>query len=103
MPHANTTLRLADIEVARSGLGTNRLTKTREHRAFLLEAVGSLLLGRGAIEEAEALLRESVRLHPRDPEARRSLARALDALGRSEEAAVERKAADEIEAERELP
>ena len=39
MPHANTTLRLADIEVARSGLGTNRLTNTREHKSFLLEAV----------------------------------------------------------------
>lgn len=39
MPHANTTLRLADIEVGRSGLGTNRLTNTREHIAFLLEAV----------------------------------------------------------------
>jgi pyridoxine 4-dehydrogenase len=33
------TLRLDDIEVARIGLGTNRLTNTPEHVAFLREAV----------------------------------------------------------------
>jgi pyridoxine 4-dehydrogenase len=33
------TLRLGDIEVARIGLGTNRLTNTREHLAFVKEAV----------------------------------------------------------------
>ena len=36
-----TTLTLGDTEVARIGLGTNRLTNTREHIAFVLEAVGA--------------------------------------------------------------
>lgn len=43
MPHANTTttLTLGDTEVARIGLGTNRLTNTREHIAFVQEVVGA--------------------------------------------------------------
>lgn len=43
MPYANstTTLRLGDTEVARIGLGTNRLTNTREHIAFVKEAVAA--------------------------------------------------------------
>src|SRR5918992_6360221 len=43
MPHANSTptLRLGDTEVARIGLGTNRLTNTREHIAFVKEAVAA--------------------------------------------------------------
>jgi aryl-alcohol dehydrogenase-like predicted oxidoreductase len=43
MPHGNATptLRLADTEVARIGLGTNRLTSTREHVAFVREAVAA--------------------------------------------------------------
>jgi pyridoxine 4-dehydrogenase len=43
MPHWNATLtlRLADTEVARIGLGTNRLTDTREHVAFVREAVAA--------------------------------------------------------------
>ena len=43
MPHANSTptLRLGDTEVARIGLGTNRLTNTREHIAFAKEAVAA--------------------------------------------------------------
>jgi pyridoxine 4-dehydrogenase len=36
-----TTLRLGDTEVARIGLGTNRLTKTPENVAFLKEAVAA--------------------------------------------------------------
>ena len=41
MPESNTTtmLRIGDTEVARIGLGTNRLTKTTEHIAFLQEVV----------------------------------------------------------------
>jgi pyridoxine 4-dehydrogenase len=35
-----TRLRLGDTDVARIGLGTNRLTKTPEHIAFVKEAVG---------------------------------------------------------------
>ena len=35
------TLKLGDTEVARIGLGTNRLTKTPEHEAFVKEAVGA--------------------------------------------------------------
>ena len=34
-------LRLGDVEVARIGLGTNRLTNTREHVAFVQEAVAA--------------------------------------------------------------
>jgi pyridoxine 4-dehydrogenase len=34
-------LRLADTEVTRIGLGTNRLTNTREHITFLKEAVAA--------------------------------------------------------------
>jgi aryl-alcohol dehydrogenase-like predicted oxidoreductase len=34
-------LTLGDVEVARIGLGTNRLTKTREHVVFLKEAVAA--------------------------------------------------------------
>ena len=43
MLDANTTstLRIGDIEVARIGLGTNRLTNAREHIAFLQEAVAA--------------------------------------------------------------
>jgi aryl-alcohol dehydrogenase-like predicted oxidoreductase len=43
MPSANTTptLKFGDIEVARIGLGTNRLTNTREHSAFVKEAVAA--------------------------------------------------------------
>ncbi len=43
MPHANTapTLKLGDTEVARIGLGTNRLTNTRAHSAFVKEAVAA--------------------------------------------------------------
>jgi pyridoxine 4-dehydrogenase len=41
MSHENPTptLMLGDTEVARIGLGTNRLTNTREHLAFVAEAV----------------------------------------------------------------
>jgi pyridoxine 4-dehydrogenase len=38
---ASTRLRLGDTEVARIGLGTNRLTKTPEHVALLKEAVAA--------------------------------------------------------------
>jgi pyridoxine 4-dehydrogenase len=38
---ASTRLRLGDTEVARLGLGTNRLTKTPEHVAFVKEAVAA--------------------------------------------------------------
>jgi pyridoxine 4-dehydrogenase len=38
---ATSRLRLADTEVARIGLGTNRLTKTPEHVAFVKEAVAA--------------------------------------------------------------
>jgi pyridoxine 4-dehydrogenase len=43
MPHENaaTALILAETKVARIGLGTNRLTKTREHIAFVREAVAA--------------------------------------------------------------
>jgi pyridoxine 4-dehydrogenase len=43
MPNANTTtaLTLGDTEVARIGLGTNRLTNTPEHIAFVKEAVAA--------------------------------------------------------------
>ena len=43
MPDANATptLRLADTDVARIGLGTNRLTNTREHVAFVKDAVAA--------------------------------------------------------------
>jgi aryl-alcohol dehydrogenase-like predicted oxidoreductase len=37
----STTLRLADTEVPRIGLGTNRLTDEPEHVAFIREAVGA--------------------------------------------------------------
>jgi hypothetical protein len=37
--HATPKLRLGDTEVARIGLGTNRLTNTPEHVAFVKEAV----------------------------------------------------------------
>src|SRR5262245_15172385 len=42
MPDANAmpTLRLGDTEVLRIGLGTNRLTDTPGHVAFVKEAVG---------------------------------------------------------------
>ena len=36
-----TTLRLGDTEVVRIGLGTNRLTNTPEHVAFIREAVAA--------------------------------------------------------------
>lgn len=39
--HPATTLRLGDTEVARIGLGTNRLTQTAEHVALLREAVAA--------------------------------------------------------------
>src|SRR5918992_3734539 len=43
MPHANSTptLRLGDTEITRIGLGTNRLTNTPEHIAFVKEAVAA--------------------------------------------------------------
>ena len=43
MPDVNATptLTLAETEVARIGLGTNRLTNTREHVAFVKEAVAA--------------------------------------------------------------
>ncbi|HEY1366801.1 MAG TPA: aldo/keto reductase [Gaiellaceae bacterium] len=43
MTHASAapTLKLADTQVARIGLGTNRLTHTREHVAFVKEAVAA--------------------------------------------------------------
>jgi pyridoxine 4-dehydrogenase len=43
MPHENaaTALILAETKVARIGLGTNRLTNTREHIAFVREAVAA--------------------------------------------------------------
>jgi pyridoxine 4-dehydrogenase len=37
----NATLRLGDVEVARIGLGTNRLTNTPEHVAFVRDAVAA--------------------------------------------------------------
>jgi len=45
----NTTLRIGDTDVARIGLGTNRLTNTPEHIAFIREAVD---LGVGMIDTA---------------------------------------------------
>jgi pyridoxine 4-dehydrogenase len=41
MEPAKQTLRLGDTEVARIGLGTNRLTNTREHVAFVRQAVAA--------------------------------------------------------------
>ena len=38
---APTKLKLAEVEVARIGLGTNRLTKTPDHVAFVQEAVAA--------------------------------------------------------------
>jgi hypothetical protein len=38
---APTKLKLGDVEVARIGLGTNRLTKTPEHIALVQEAVAA--------------------------------------------------------------
>jgi pyridoxine 4-dehydrogenase len=56
MLYANTTttLRLGDTEVARIGLGTNRLTNTREHIAFVQEAVAA---GVGQIDTAYSYTR----------------------------------------------
>ena len=45
----NTTLRIGDTDVARIGLGTNRLTNSPENVAFIKEAVG---LGVGMIDTA---------------------------------------------------
>jgi pyridoxine 4-dehydrogenase len=45
----NTTLRIGDTDVARIGLGTNRLTNTPENIAFIREAVD---LGVGMIDTA---------------------------------------------------
>jgi pyridoxine 4-dehydrogenase len=39
--NATQTVRLGDVEVARIGLGTNRLTNTPEHIAFVKEAVAA--------------------------------------------------------------
>ena len=50
VPHAK-TLRLGETEVARVGLGTNRLTKTPEHVAFVEEAVAA---GVGLIDTAHS-------------------------------------------------
>ena len=41
MPHESNTLRLGDTDVTRIGLGTNRLTNTREHVAFLQEVIAA--------------------------------------------------------------
>ena len=46
---ASRTLTVADIEVARIGLGTNRLTSTSENHAFLREALEA---GLGHIDTA---------------------------------------------------
>jgi pyridoxine 4-dehydrogenase len=47
--NATPRLRLGDVEVARIGLGTNRLTKSPEHIAFVKEAVAA---GVGLIDTA---------------------------------------------------
>jgi tetratricopeptide (TPR) repeat protein len=60
--------------------------------------LAALLLRRGDAAGAEELVRSFVRLNPGDPGLRRDLADALAALGRSEEAAVQRKAAIDLEA-----
>ena len=39
--NTNVTVRLGDTEVARIGLGTNRLTMTAEHVAFVEKAVAA--------------------------------------------------------------
>jgi pyridoxine 4-dehydrogenase len=41
MPAVPKRLKLGDVEVARIGLGTNRLTDTLEHVAFIRDAVGA--------------------------------------------------------------
>src|SRR5204862_5555557 len=40
VPMERKTIRLGDTEIARIGLGTNRLTNTPEHVSFIREAVG---------------------------------------------------------------
>jgi catechol 2,3-dioxygenase-like lactoylglutathione lyase family enzyme len=53
--HATPKLRLGDTEVARIGLGTNRLTNTPEHVAFVKEAVDA---GVNLIDTAHASAQE---------------------------------------------
>jgi aryl-alcohol dehydrogenase-like predicted oxidoreductase len=52
--NARPRLRLGDTEVARIGLGTNRLTSTPEHVAFVKEAVAA---GVGLVDTAHAYAR----------------------------------------------
>jgi tetratricopeptide (TPR) repeat protein len=61
-------------------------------------ALAALLLRRGDAAGAEGLVRGFIRLNPKDPGLRRDLAAALAALGLSEEAETQRKAAVELEA-----
>jgi tetratricopeptide (TPR) repeat protein len=97
------------LAYARAGLlseAETALARALEQAPNLFDArarLGALLLDRGLFTEAENHLRAAVTLRPGDAEARRELARALEALGRSADAAAERKAADELDSARKRP
>jgi tetratricopeptide (TPR) repeat protein len=97
------------LAYARAGLPSEAetaLERALEKSPDLFDAragMGALLLDRGVFSEAEKHLRAAVSLRPEDAEARRELARVLEALGRSADAAAERKAADELDSARKRP
>jgi tetratricopeptide (TPR) repeat protein len=102
---------LEELGLAYASAGLLSAAETALERALaqtpnLFEArvrLGALLLDRGVFTDAEKHLRAAVTLRPEDAEARRGLARALEALGRTADAAAERKAADELESARKRP
>jgi tetratricopeptide (TPR) repeat protein len=97
------------LAYARAGLPSEAetaLERALEKSPDLFDAragMGALLLDRGVFSEAEKHLRAAVSLRPEDAETRRKLARVLEELGRSADAAAERKAADELDSTRKRP
>jgi hypothetical protein len=63
------SVKLDDIDVARIGLGTNRLTKTRDNVAFVRSAVaaGVQMIDPPTPTQADKVKRRSARLSRRSP------------------------------------
>jgi tetratricopeptide (TPR) repeat protein len=97
-----------DLGLLLQGEGRVTEVEDRFRRALAIDpglvpaqrALAALLLRRGDAAGAEQLLRGCIRSSPKDPGLRRDLADALAALGRTEEAEAQRKAASELESGR---
>ncbi|HYF13653.1 MAG TPA: tetratricopeptide repeat protein [Phycisphaerales bacterium] len=84
-------------EVAEAALRLDRAIKQRPHTVLLRQRRAGVALIQNEPDKAVGLLREAVKLRPRDPEVRYGLAQVLDAAGKNAEARAVWSEANEIQ------